>query len=123
MSGRFHLDFKNPDALRALTCTLLKKDFNLDVEIPVNRLIPTVPLRLNYILWLEDLLSAIGENAEISGLDIGIQGMQFVLSLQFYVVFITMSNCRNWHLLHLPSARRKKKRLEIRGHRNRCGGL
>jgi len=71
LSGRFHLDFKNADALRALTCTLLKKDFNLEVEIPENRLIPTVPLRLNYILWLEDLLSAMGEKTEIFGLDIG----------------------------------------------------
>lgn len=58
-------------ALRALTCTLLKKDFHLDVEIPLDKLIPTVPLRLNYILWIEDLLSISKGEGEIRGIDIG----------------------------------------------------
>lgn len=59
-------------ALRALTCTLLKKDFDLEVEIPINKLIPTVPLRLNYILWIEDLLSiSEREGGEVKGIDIG----------------------------------------------------
>lgn len=59
------------NALRALTCTLLKKDFGLDVEIPLDKLIPTVPLRLNYILWIEDLLSITKKEGEIRGIDIG----------------------------------------------------
>lgn len=59
------------NALRALTCTLLKKDFDLDVEIPLDKLIPTVPLRLNYILWIEDLLSICKKDGEIRGIDIG----------------------------------------------------
>lgn len=59
------------NALRALTCTLLKKDFDLDVEIPPDKLIPTVPLRLNYILWIEDLLTISKKEGEIKGIDIG----------------------------------------------------
>ena len=69
----FHLipkDFKKPECLLALSWALLKDDFDLDVEMPLDRLIPTVPLRLNYILWLEDLLSSAGER-QIRGIDIG----------------------------------------------------
>ncbi|KAF2883512.1 hypothetical protein ILUMI_22685 [Ignelater luminosus] len=71
VSGKVAIDFKDIKALRALTCTLLKKDFGLDVEIPLTRMIPTVPLRLNYILWIEDLLSISGELDNINGIDIG----------------------------------------------------
>lgn len=56
VAGKVHLDFKNPDALRALTTCLLHQDFGLEVNIPSDRLVPTLPLRLNYLLWLEDLL-------------------------------------------------------------------
>ncbi|XP_032629483.1 RNA N(6)-adenosine-methyltransferase METTL16 [Chelonoidis abingdonii] len=55
LSGRASLNFKDPEAVRALTCTLLKEDFGLTIDIPLERLIPTVPLRLNYIHWVEDL--------------------------------------------------------------------
>ncbi|XP_063812096.1 RNA N6-adenosine-methyltransferase METTL16 [Pseudophryne corroboree] len=57
LSGRVSLNFKDPEAVRALTCTLLKEDFGLSIDIPLERLIPTVPLRLNYIHWVEDLIS------------------------------------------------------------------
>ena len=65
-------DFKKPECLRSLSWALLKEDFNLDVEMPLDRLIPTIPLRLNYILWLEDLLSSINGEGDIKGIDIGI---------------------------------------------------
>uniref|UniRef100_A0A2D4NEX4 U6 small nuclear RNA (adenine-(43)-N(6))-methyltransferase n=2 Tax=Micrurus spixii TaxID=129469 RepID=A0A2D4NEX4_9SAUR len=55
--GRVSLNFKDPQAVRALTCTLLKEDFGLQIDIPIERLIPTVPLRLNYIHWVEDLIA------------------------------------------------------------------
>ncbi|KAI4874113.1 hypothetical protein NFI96_028158, partial [Prochilodus magdalenae] len=63
------LNFKDPEAVRALTCTLLKEDFGLTIEIPLERLIPTVPLRLNYIHWVEDLTG--GQGSPRRGIDIG----------------------------------------------------
>lgn len=71
ITGKVSLDFKNIKALRALSYILLKKDFGLDVEMPLDKLIPTVPLRLNYILWLEDLLTLTGNTENIKGVDIG----------------------------------------------------
>lgn len=41
------------------------------MEIPLDKLIPTVPLRLNYILWIEDLLSISKKEGEVRGIDIG----------------------------------------------------
>ncbi|XP_033626955.1 RNA N6-adenosine-methyltransferase mettl16-like [Asterias rubens] len=73
LAGNVSLDFRDPEALRALTCTLLKEDFGIDLEIPMDRIIPTVPLRLNYILWIEDLLKQSGHDRleEICGIDVG----------------------------------------------------
>lgn len=58
-----------------LTEVLLKHDFNLEVKIPSNKLVPTLPLRINYILWIEDLMKYISfiEMQEIIGIDIGIK--------------------------------------------------
>nr|XP_057935915.1 RNA N6-adenosine-methyltransferase mettl16 [Doryrhamphus excisus] len=69
LSGRAVVNFKEPEAVRALTCTLLKEDFGLTIEIPLERLIPTVPLRLNYIHWVEDLID--GQKQPRRGIDIG----------------------------------------------------
>ncbi|XP_013196987.2 U6 small nuclear RNA (adenine-(43)-N(6))-methyltransferase [Amyelois transitella] len=71
ITGRVSIDFKDPHSLRVLTKCLLKSDFNLDVDIPEDRLVPTLPLRLNYILWVEDILKAINNGSEVCGLDIG----------------------------------------------------
>lgn len=65
------MDFKNIEALRILSKILLKKDFNLDVHFPHNGLVPTIPLRLNYILFIEDLLK-LSQHECIKGLDIGV---------------------------------------------------
>uniref|UniRef100_A0A1B0DCG1 U6 small nuclear RNA (adenine-(43)-N(6))-methyltransferase n=1 Tax=Phlebotomus papatasi TaxID=29031 RepID=A0A1B0DCG1_PHLPP len=70
LNGSAHVDFKNPDTLRILTTCLLKRDFQLDVEIPQGKLVPTLPLRLNYILWIEDILAKINITDAV-GLDIG----------------------------------------------------
>lgn len=70
ITGKVTIDFKNVEALKSLTCTLLKKDFDINLDIPSDKLIPTVPLRLNYILWIEDLLDLTGSN-DIKGIDIG----------------------------------------------------
>ncbi|RXG69154.1 Methyltransferase-like protein 16 [Armadillidium vulgare] len=76
--GKAFLDFKKSEAVRALTTCLLHKDFGLKVNIPDNRLVPTLPLRMNYLLWIEDLLnltchkSSLGKmNDNITGIDIG----------------------------------------------------
>jgi len=50
------LDWEDPKAARALTQTLLHHDFGLEWDIPLERLCPPVPNRLNYICWVEDLL-------------------------------------------------------------------
>lgn len=65
------MDFKNLEALRTLSIILLKRDFDLNVHFPSSRLVPTIPLRLNYILFIEDLLNLVNENGCINGLDIG----------------------------------------------------
>lgn len=49
----------------------LHKDFNLDIELPKNRLCPTLPLRLNYIHFIEDLLKHCDITKDIIGVDIG----------------------------------------------------
>lgn len=74
VSGKLFLDFKNPDSLRQLSITLMKHDFGLDVELPPDRLVPTIPLRLNYILWVEDILKGSNVEHEIKGIDIGTGG-------------------------------------------------
>ena len=70
MLTQVHIEFRDPACLRALTWALLKNDFDIDVSLPLDRLIPTVPLRLNYILWLEDIFSAAAKT-QLSGIDIG----------------------------------------------------
>ena len=79
LSGKVILDFKDPEALRVLTIALLKNDFDLIVSLPVDRLIPTVPQRLNYILWLEDIFE---QAKDLKGIDIG-------MYLQVYRLIIT----------------------------------
>ncbi|XP_066932211.1 RNA N6-adenosine-methyltransferase mettl16-like [Clytia hemisphaerica] len=73
-SGKPYVNFKDPAALRALSVVLLKKYFDLNLEIPLDRLIPTIPLRLNYLHWIEDLLN-LNETEECGdeflGIDVG----------------------------------------------------
>lgn len=76
LKGKLHLDFKNAAALRCLTTTLLKQDFDLCVDLPENSLVPTLTLRLNYLLWIQDLLSNQATQCQlasggVTGLDIG----------------------------------------------------
>ena len=45
------IDWENYDAVKALNLSLLKRDFDLSINIdPPGRLIPSIPNRLNYIL-------------------------------------------------------------------------
>lgn len=95
VTGKVTINFKDPLALRVLTKCLLKSDFNLDVDIPESRLVPTLPLRLNYILWLEDLLSAIQRNSDIKGIDIGTG------ACAIYPLLAAVKN--KWHMLGTES--------------------
>ena len=71
ISGKAYVNFKDPASLRSLSLVLLKKFFNISINIPLDRLIPTIPLRLNYIHWIEDLTGCLNKSA--SGIDIGNQ--------------------------------------------------
>lgn len=73
MNGHIKLNYKDKTALQMLTCCLLKRDFGLNLELPPDKLIPTLPLRLNYILWLEDIEESLSwkDRSGIKGLDIG----------------------------------------------------
>ena len=73
------LDWANPAALVELCTALLHHDFGIRWTMPSESLCPTVPSRLNYLLWVEDLL-ALRETAApqqqdtepaVIGIDIG----------------------------------------------------
>ena len=67
-NGSVKVDYSDAAALKGLYCVLMEHFFNLDVDMPLNHLIPRVPQRTNYILWLEDLLD---RPSEATGIDIG----------------------------------------------------
>jgi 23S rRNA A1618 N6-methylase RlmF len=106
-------DWKNPRALRDLTCAICWKYFSLRLEIPLNSLIPPVPSRLDYLLFLEDLLfgqitSADGKKDEndpqfdldrkraIKGIDIGTGA-----SCIYPLLGCCLENHENWSFLGL----------------------
>ena len=77
------LDFRNANAVRALTLATAKEDFNLDLELSLgrmdfcegfshfnglDRLIPRIPQKLNYLHWIEDLIE---RKTDAIGIDIG----------------------------------------------------
>ncbi|XP_011646547.1 U6 small nuclear RNA (adenine-(43)-N(6))-methyltransferase [Pogonomyrmex barbatus] len=71
-SGKMRIDFKERKSLHVLTETLLKHDFDLHVNIPPDNLNPAIPLRLNYILWIEDLMMHSKlQMDKVTGIDIG----------------------------------------------------
>jgi 23S rRNA A1618 N6-methylase RlmF len=55
-NGRVVYDWHAPGATYAVTRALLKRDFDLDWQQPLEHLCPPVPGRLNYLLWVEDLV-------------------------------------------------------------------
>ncbi|KAI1318164.1 Methyltransferase-like protein 16 [Mortierella claussenii] len=69
---RGSINFKDPLALRQLTYCLLRKDFSIELDIPIDSLCPAVPNRVNYICWIEDLMKSETERA-IHGIDVSIE--------------------------------------------------
>jgi 23S rRNA (adenine1618-N6)-methyltransferase len=73
------LDWSHPQALVELCRVLLLRDFGVRWMLPDHALCPTVPSRLNYLLWLEDLLAMRGASdghhddcaPTVIGIDIG----------------------------------------------------
>ncbi|KEF57590.1 uncharacterized protein A1O9_05508 [Exophiala aquamarina CBS 119918] len=75
------LDFSDPESVRQLTKSLLHRDFNLEIELPEDRLCPPVPNRqvFNYILFIQQLLDSTSPDfrdghdpdRRVIGLDIG----------------------------------------------------
>ncbi|VDP35026.1 unnamed protein product [Heligmosomoides polygyrus] len=70
-NGRVFVNFQDDGAVRSLAKALLKKDFDLEIELPDGCLVPRVPQRLNYILFIEDLLKLNHIESNIVGIDIG----------------------------------------------------
>ncbi|KAJ7461592.1 S-adenosyl-L-methionine dependent methyltransferase [Mycena latifolia] len=71
--GGFSIDFKDEVSQRRLTEALLHRDFGISLDIPMNRLCPPVPNRLNYVLWIQDLIHSTGSlvGRSVLGIDIG----------------------------------------------------
>lgn len=92
IKGKFKIDFKNQEHVRILTKCLLKKDFDLDVFLPADRLVPTLPLRLNYILWIEDILNEANMHENIKGIDIGTGAS---------CIYCFLASRRNWEMYGL----------------------
>ncbi|CAF0732079.1 unnamed protein product [Rotaria sordida] len=67
-NGGVTLDFCDPNAVRALTIATAKEDFNLNLELSLDRLIPRIPQKLNYLHWIEDLIE---RKIDAIGIDIG----------------------------------------------------
>ncbi|BGP19882.1 hypothetical protein JCM10213v2_008013 [Rhodosporidiobolus nylandii] len=76
-NGRGSIDWKADEAVRALASALLQRDFGLKVELPEDRLCPTVPSRLEYVLFVLRLALLTSDARSSSstpalvGLDIG----------------------------------------------------
>ena len=50
------MDFSDPQGTVELTKVLLKEYYNVEWDIPVGQLVPPVPCRAKYLIWMHDLL-------------------------------------------------------------------
>ncbi len=72
VNGSVSLNFADPEASRCLAKAILSVEYGLVVDLPKGHLIPAIPNRLNYLLWIEDLLAYAEEHVHgIKGIDIG----------------------------------------------------
>eukprot|EP00035_Acanthoeca_spectabilis_P001068 m.77372 g.77372 ORF g.77372 m.77372 type:complete len:403 (+) comp10607_c0_seq1:286-1494(+) len=54
---KYRYDFSQAGATTAFTTVLLERDFGLRLDLPQGQLAPTLPQKLNYIHWIEDLIA------------------------------------------------------------------
>lgn len=79
-SNKSWMDFQNPQMVKQLTKSLLKRDFHLNLELPEDRLCPPVPIRYEYIQYISSLLDTTppslsqspDPNRQVVGIDIGV---------------------------------------------------
>ena len=85
--GEAHLNWSDPTALAELCRVLLLHDFGVRWTLPARALCPTVPSRLNYLLWMDDLLALAPAppEATIIGIDIGTWPMGGVIGCRAIV--------------------------------------
>ena len=99
------IDFTKEESVEELTKCLLMNDFSVHWERPPSSLIPPVPNRFTYILWLRDLLqhssnsssSSDGARDIIRGVDIGTGGSLIYALLgaaAFGWSFLATENCK-----------------------------
>jgi len=65
--GNQTINFAEPKAIKALNSALLKYHYDIDWDIPANNLCPPIPGRLDYLLYVSDLIS----KKDVHLLDIG----------------------------------------------------
>ncbi|CAI4228968.1 unnamed protein product [Auanema sp. JU1783] len=70
-NGRIHINFREDEAIRALTHAIFHNDFGLNVDLSSGCLVPRIPQKLNYLLLLEDLLQLNNLTERVNGIDIG----------------------------------------------------
>ncbi|XP_030379162.1 U6 small nuclear RNA (adenine-(43)-N(6))-methyltransferase-like [Scaptodrosophila lebanonensis] len=92
LNGTVSVDFRNEHTLRELAKMMLLEYFDLKVEFAPGSWMPTLALRLNYVLWLEDLLEPLKLDT-VRGIDIGC-GSSCVYSL-------LAAKKNKWHMLAL----------------------
>jgi len=89
-SGEETIDFSSSEAVFALNKSMLLADFKLgDYELPSGYLIPPVPGRLDYLLYVRDFLTEkfnVSENSQLNGLDMGsgANGIYCILGAQHF---------------------------------------
>ncbi|KFB50082.1 AGAP011889-PA-like protein [Anopheles sinensis] len=100
VSGKVKLNYKDAQALQLLSKYLLLRDFGLNLELPPGKLVPTLPLRLNYIHWLEDIGDIAGWQGKdsVKGIDIGCGA-----SCIYPLLAVVQTNHR-WHMVAIEKA-------------------
>jgi hypothetical protein len=76
---------------REVTYALLKHDFDLELDIPIDQLCPPVPNRANYIYWLRDLLHRNSPQL-CTGPDTRVRGLDMCASLLLPHHWLTVSS-------------------------------